>query len=521
MKFQNQSIYFDFKSHSIPSITSLTFLNKLSFVKGDLSVSEFAVKIFNNHNLNSLFDMEARKNPRISLKIESGQVIVFNNKNLCPSEVDKFMEEVNGERVSLLMMSDWKNKNPLRCTGSEIEPSHKVISNDTVEISWTKVDLNVSFYEIKYFKYIHDDELDETIFNDEPSSCSSSLSRLKSITLDLREVDNVGNVMSNKTSNNSSLNSNPPNAKLMKYNLTGLDHYSRYAYLVQTKDMKLQTGAISSIKNFTTNLTSAMRVQSIQTVQKTPTSIEISWKTTNISNDEDIYIEIYKVPYNLSQFDERDYCENPLSEKEKKQILSLHEDNEQDDEKCLSENCCQTCCKDRKLKKERNRSFEDKLAKYVDSKLEKRSELKDISNISLANKPDYNKTQTSNSTHYKFENLEPYTIYMFRIRVCITVNSGDENSVIYSEYAMYRDMTNPNISAIHPKYDVYDKVIVSGEKVITDKQGIFILDFKEPKYYNGIVLNYVIEVYKFLENHNEKHITLCITRQDFNNDNAT
>jgi hypothetical protein len=471
---------------------NLTFLNNLKFVKGDKSISEYAIQITKNHNLTSLFDIPAReKISGSNLKVESGLVMIYNNKNLCPMEVKTFMDQIEGADEPFVKIEDWKNKDSTRCPGIiNIGTSSMVYSNNTVEISWDNMDskVNVIYYQIKYVAYSDQNEIVEEIF-DEDSLCCSSL-QIRSIILDESEIEKDGNIM--------------------KYNLTDLEHYTRYAYLVQTNMQKDKSGnyfgAISHIRSFTTKFTSPVRVQSIKTVSKTQTSIEIEWEVSNfglLPDGEIFYVDIYEVPYNKSEIDNRDYCENPMTNEEYDELTSFM--NNEEYETCSGEKCCQTCCKDKKIRKEQNLNFDNKLSEYVKNRMRNKiTKLQDV-----YNKTNHSRYYPHTNRSHTIEDLKPFTMYSFRIHACLPLNAED---IDCSYYTSYWDITLPNRS------ELYDKVIPTGPKVITDREG-YQLNFIKPKNSNGIILNYNIVFYEFLENNKVIHSSGCITRKDYEDGN--
>lgn len=475
---------------------NLAFLNNLHVVKGtEDHHHNISIEIVGNNNLEGLVDL---KNPK-KIAIGRGEVLINFNRNLCPSDVHNFMKILAGNySSSYIEVKHWKNSfNPVKCAGKKItEITHKVLSYDTVLIQWRNVWLNSDVqrdsYQIKYVAYTKHQNITDEIFGEEPD-CGSH--KLHEITLRSDELVWEG--------------------KMVKFNLTGLQQYTKYAYIVQIEgdatdgQHKDEVTAVTSVQRFRTFLNVPSRVVNVTTVNKTSSSFVVAWDVENeeLNEIEEFIIDIIDKPY--IGFDKIDYCSDydVLNYKN----YSLKEYYEDDSECVIDDSCCTVCCKHRQEFKESNEIFETSLTDLTEFNSQpkklppppssgRRISTKNIQNVTIAEGGDG-------------KPLKALTRYMLHIRACAKINKES----ICSDYVKYLETTRPN------KSEEYDKLLVESHDLVKEDEKYYSIRFTEPELVNGIILYYVIHFFKQLRPYNDSvaHQQFCVTRSQHEENNFT
>lgn len=473
-----------------PSLTSLTFLNRLRVVGG--KSAKPAIAIFENQNLQAIFDWNARGN--LKLKIKTGYVQIFNNILLCKNETRRLQDILDrtGMTNDLVQNNGGRNK----CVANTIETIFHVVSHDTCTIRWKEViteELRFDVYIIQYVS-VEVPVIDEATLLERDSCSSHGWQHVFVKSDDWRAAD----------------------GGWLEFNLTALSQYTTYAFLVQTYqyganelNYEIQhnntviDGAISQVKTFVTKLKVPSRIKKFKTYNKTSTTVSLQW---SVAGNEDpaitaFYLDIVKVPFNLSLTDSRDYCANPIDRMERNEL----KDSSDDDEKFVSEMfdthyCCEQCCKARqeeKLSQEAEDSnFEADLMKFSDHVLRKDLELP-TKIMKLPNFIDRIEISRDNRQHTVI-NLDPFSAYTFHLRACSSVLKCSE-----SEQLTVLTEAGGNAS--------FDRVELTTSSYDFESPN-FNVRFEEPALKNGAIISYIIEIREVVGNDSIFLFTGCITR---------
>lgn len=304
----------------------------------------------------------------------------------------------------------------------------------------------------------------------------------------------------------------------LEFNLTGLSQFTTYAFLVQTyqygaNETSNETeqnstefdGAISQVKKFRTNLKVPSRVKNLETVNKTTSSVTLRWSVI-VSEEPAItafYLDVVKIPFNVTLIDRRDYCMHPIDKSEEIEVMETikveqndYEDDEEDDERC-----CSRCCKlqeEQKLSRElEDSNFEADLVKFSDEVPRKDFQLP----TQIKKLPTFidRITIAPGNRSYTIFNLDPFTAYTFYLRAC----SGELKC---SEYELHTELTQMS------KDESYDRVELQPTSYVYESAN-FHVRFQEPAKTNGVIISYVTEVREIVGNDSIYLFTDCITRR--------
>lgn len=145
------------KIHRSPAITSLSFLRSLHTVTGDsleadsfLESGNFSVIIINNENLQSLWNLTERP----TFNLTRGNIMIAFNSKLCLSEIHRFQRTmVLNLQQSGHMVDPNSNGYEQTCMAKRIKSSSKILTHESVTITWSRFDVPLAQRVYAYIIY--------------------------------------------------------------------------------------------------------------------------------------------------------------------------------------------------------------------------------------------------------------------------------------------------------------------------------------------------------------------------------
>jgi hypothetical protein len=438
------------------------------------------VRIFENQNLQNLFDWKSRANN--SLHIKSGSVLIYNNIRLCENEVTNLKKLLEGGNRADDYMA--RNGHRYKCKNEDIKTEYNVLSHEECEIFWT--DNSSNNFPGYLIQYVAIDEFgvkeaDENMLY-ERDSCSqygwvNAIMKREEVTTE--------------------------DGKLMKYKLENLTQYTNYAFTVQPyhyETLQLvknnsgsEGGGPSEVKIFRTKMKRPSRVSSITTVMKAFDSITLSFDVLQNEKSaiDSFLLHVYEQKISATLIDQRDYCHDSIeSEESQNSVIKTFLVDNDDDES----SCCEMCCND--IKKVRT---EDKFAQSL-IQFSKENELRNNfleHRVRMENLEGfYEKFNIDgNDRIYTVSDLKPFSFYRFHIYAC--------SEKTCSEYEMHFDRTAKN--------EDYDRVTFrpSGGYI----NDTYFVNFDEPVLKNGLIVSYTLELREVMDNASNFLLSTCITRK--------
>lgn len=469
-----------------PPITELTFLNKLRIVEG--KKNKTSIHIFENQNLQTIFDWRLRGNAK--LKLRNGNIQIFSNMLLCGNETRSFQDiiERSGDHTDLIQNNGAKS----RCTLNSIETSFYVLSHDSCAIRWKDVKIKGTVFKFKTFiiQYVpikSTSNLDDNILLERDSCSSYGWQHVFVKDLHYRSDGNL------------------------EYNLTGLSQFTTYAFTVQTyqyggNELSLEynteyDGAISAVNSFRTLLSVPSRVRNFGTIAKSQSKITVQWAV--IENEEPaiefFYLDVLKKPFNVTLIDRRNYCTNPIAKSEAETVdrlrLSQYEELADNDEQCC-DNCCQLKDEGQVMSDQQDLEFQETLAKLGDQIPRKFLEPR----VRIKNNVNFVERIKIPAEHRNFTvgNLDPFTLHTFYLHAC-------SSDIKCSEYETHSEMTQMN------SHSSFDRVQLRATSYMFESR-TFSVHFEEPKEINGVIISYHTELREVVENSSVHQAVDCVTR---------
>ena len=461
-----------------PPITELTFLNNLRLIKG--KENKTGVYIFENQNLQTIFDWRTRGN--LTLKLIHGSIHIYNNILLCQHEVEKFARMT----VRVGKIEDWieNNGGKNKCAQKTIETTFRVLSHENCLIRWENVSLDSTLrfnaYIIQYVEIKASSDLDETYLL-ERDSCSSYGWQQVYVNIE---------------------NWKPLTSGLLEFNLTGLRQFTTYAFSVQTynygtNDSSIDfnknpenSGAISVVKTFTTFMNVPSRVKNLKSSDKGSSFIQLQW--TIVENEENaikfFHFYVSQRPFNQDLIDRRNYCTHPVEIETRTEIYVEDYNEVVKDDKY----CCEMCCKNEKTQRIETDGFEDELLKLSQQTSRPRAKKFPATMDHIV--------VDGALRNYTVSNLKPYTLYRFYILAC-------SKETQCSDYEFHFEITEKRSD------ESFDKVVLQPAMYVFESDQ-FLVRFDEPKLKNGVIISYMIEVWKFNANTSSLKYSKCLTRQE-------
>lgn len=462
-----------------------------------------SIYIYENQNLQSIFDWRSHDN--VKLKLKNGHIKIYNNMLLCPSETKRFqdmIERSNGSSQGNSITDDMiiSNGGKTKCTtANEIRnTSSFVLSHDSCSIRWSDANLKnnhrFNAFIIQYLATSHsylDMHIDEEIFLERDTCSSFGWQQIFVRDLHYR-----------------------PDG-LLEYNLTSLHQFTTYAFRVQmyqhggdlggSSSISLNSseyeGAISQVKTFRTSLNVPSRVKNFETLSRTSDKISLQWSV--VDNEQpaikSFILDILSIPFNVTQIDKRNYCIDPIKRNGLHSFVTTYQVSHLQ-EPHKKNQCCEFCCKlqDEITRREKeNLDFQMKLEKFSEQvprrNLEPRVEIKNHKNflerVEL----------TVEQRNFTFENLRPFTLYTFYIQAC----ASDTKC---SDFEVHSQMTQMNI------FESFDQVELLPTSYEFESKS-FHVRFKEPSSVNGAIICYYTELIKIVKNASFPVSYDCVTRR--------
>lgn len=299
-------------------LVSLNFLKSLQRIEFDgARDAENAVMIMDNQNLQDLFD------PPRNLTILNNGVIGFHyNPKLCMYKIEAFKKKlVTKNRYDSLEAVRNSNGDKIACNVTQIHVDVIKRSHRIVLLSWQKYSTHDERSLLGYVVYYIEAPAKTVTLYDGRDACGS----------DGWQIDDIS-----------------PVDPTIYHPITGLKSYTQYAYYVKTLMISSEKhGGQSDIQYFRTTSGEPDTVQKLLVISNSSSEIHITWaRPVSFNGEEDQYI----ITANLSENKAsplRNYCKQPLSEKELIQDLldakPLPEKNKPDQHcSCSKEKCMNT-----------------------------------------------------------------------------------------------------------------------------------------------------------------------------------
>ncbi|XP_070490631.1 insulin receptor-like [Chironomus tepperi] len=457
--------------HRSTPITTLSFLNKLRLVYGlESDKMTFSIRIFENQNLQSIFDWRLRNGT--TLEVRHGDIQIYSNNMLCESEIEQFKKILIQKNPRDMAMHLSNNGNLLSCRSENIKVYERVLSSDTVEIAWfDRVKEENKDEGYKYIlKYLIIDADEEKEFEEhilfERDTCSS-------YTWTSKILEDHKIIKPNKT--------HFPNAT-KSYILSNLKQFTTYVYTIHRSpyyffntiitEGNSSVSGISEPRRFKTLMNIPSRVSKFSVPNKTSTSITLSW---NVLKSEEAAINRYllyfwEVPVIQSQLSIRDYCLEPIEY----EVPSIRV--KRDLVQKSNSSCCTKCCEGTKHQTteiEHEDDFAQSIIKF--SETTQRSDPERHTTEIRNNKSFQQYRSISEEIRtYTVTNLKPYTSYAFQLYVC--AEHCGEYELLYMRTAY--DENYDQLNLLKQEYEGID----------------FRIKFDEPKLKNVAITSYIIEI---------------------------
>lgn len=488
-----EEIHGNLKIYRSPSIVSLTFLNNLKFVKGSNSTG-IAVEIFENQNLQTLFDWRARQ--KKSLHVLYGSVIVHSNILLCENETYP-LKDIIEPKDSKSRKYDYIFGNGNLCRNQFIKTFYEVESFDRCNIKWKDTYPTENVTSLGYIiQYVSIDDFEKKEFDE-----NVFFSREKC------SIYGWNNVLLNNKTYNTTKDSD--GNVFYNYTLKNLHQYTVYVFTIQpyifdTSDANKTISGSSKVNSFKTPMNVPSRVTRVSTLVKTANSIMLDWEVTAKEKDEikQFIIFVYEKSFLNDELDQRNYCKNPISDDDERhnfltnirvdEYNLIPSDNDGND-------CCEKCCneeeKRRKLRKMENDQFRQDLVELSRTTLR---ENRANHRLRMKKRSGFVKEiLVFNDTSVNVKSLKAFTIYSFHVYAC----TEDKKC---SDYEIYSDRT-----AMDETFDRVD-LRFGINQFLSDTFRVYI---GEPSNVNGAIIKYLIEIRKITDNETHPALSDCITRK--------
>lgn len=451
--------------------------------------------------------------------VRNGSVRIFNNKRLCPSEVQTFVKML--ERVEIENHPEWTSHDVIsingkfrHCADATIELNHYVVDHETVTIRWRDYDPekheHYLAFEVRYIAvnetYSHD-----KVFELHPlDSCSPFGWEHVYIALKDLEVNNEG---------------------FFEVNITGLAQLTTYEYAIKVyhnnvEDPSIRAkldldpnmdGASSVTKRFRTDMNIPSRVQALIASEIMKESVKLKWMI--LENEADginfFFIDVELLPLNITQIDDRDYCSYPPMMYEGRLPLKIakiddrdncsyhpelnkqpesHDDflerNYGNEFAANKEECCRKCCPHLK-----NRTSSARAVSPLAKGIRRLADSGDRIYTGMNHRPHLLRLRY-NSTEREalIGGLSPFTQYRFYIYACASESKC-------SGYEILTLFTNIDTSLEKVELQVGGNY-VDGE--------FFFVEFNEPPG-NGPIVSYNVDILQLEDN---MTIYNCVNRKN-------
>ncbi|KAK0096847.1 hypothetical protein PV326_004167 [Microctonus aethiopoides] len=528
---------------SFPLI-SLNFLKSLRVIRGnDLENGKYTLAVLDNQNLQELWDWETHQPIKLYSKNGSAKVFFHFNPKLCLQKIKNLRDHAGLQEFSDLEVAPNSNGDKVACNVTELKAEVIKKTSEAAIIQWetfTHHDLRSLLGYVIYF--IEAPNQNVTIY-DGRDACGG----------DGWKVDDVPAEFSDS------------GGQLIATPLTRLKPYTQYAFYIKTYTIATErSGAQSKVNYFTTMPGTPTPPRALSIWSNSSNELVMSWSPPLRKNGN---LTHYLVISTWEQDDQhliaqRNYCDEPLQLPEKKPIAVMAEEERQR-AKAEMARAVQpevvTCeCADFKTdpsirEKEVSSSiaFEDALHNQVYIRKGSGTRKKRDSNENLPDIPpeknhnffspyhtkesdEKNETtikqlisaNNTNSTHrvqytvpsneltFVMRNLRHFALYNIEIQSCREGTPDEAEPYYCSSKTMRSYITLPYEHADDIPSGSFKLVKINGN----NSRPIVQLQWDEPPQPNGLIVTYQIE-YKRVDIKNMQATVLCITRQDFvNND---
>ncbi|CAO1300695.1 unnamed protein product [Diamesa serratosioi] len=497
-----EEIWGNLKIYRSIAITSLSFLNNLKYIQGSNSNANnfFSIRIFENHNLQSLMDWNVRSKRLI---LDHNSMQFHNNRALCVQEINKLRDNTIYNDHDSKAKDMFENNGFRRfCHNDNINTKFEVLSTSECQVYWKEktsstVKMNASF--VIYYIISPTAEIEPSLFF-ERDACSSY--SWKSIYLKRENL-----ILKNG---------------YLSHVITDLEQFENYAFFIQTymnedvvespEQANTRNGQ-SKVRVFRTLMDVPSRVYNLTAVNSTETSMTLNWNVHSNEVDaiEYFYINIIVQPDHVELLDKRNYCINPIEQAEFDEadgIEPAKETNDQDHDIPWSEDCCEFCPQHHQRPHHhppeltrRKRDVND-FESILDEEVNK-GKSREESSRSKRSITDYihyvgRRNITGHQRAYTIEGLKPFTQYALQFFSCTFQKCSD-----------YEMLTNRTL----PSSDYDQLMLVPISYVVYGDQ--IALHFDEPARKNGAIIHYIIE-YRSGDVNLTAHWkpeTICITRR--------
>ncbi|XP_054706404.1 insulin-like peptide receptor [Uloborus diversus] len=527
-------------ARSFPLI-SLHFLRDLVEIQGEqLDKKEYALLVLDNQNLQELWNWESRKT---KLRISRGKIFFHFNSKLCPNKIEELKNYSYVRNWDDRDVSPSSNGDRVACNVVDMDMVVWRVGSVVAGLRWknfrkthTDMDFRSLLGYVVYYREAPDRNV--TIF-DGRDACGA----------DVWKVDDV---------------EADEDAEYVITLLTHLKPYTTYATYMRTYTIaSAVVGAQTPIIYFTTKPDTPSPPVNVQAVATSQGEIIISWSPPKRPNGNVTHyiIEGYREKDSSEFISQRNYCNEPLAMSDFKKTKGRSEaiedvSSEEKEQKkgSDSEKCC-SCSKTKSLPDqgedaESQIQFEDFIHNSVfiknpnagklktenttvtllptSASFESSTEFFNESYMHILGSPSSLSTVVENVTevastvppeleegrfryvvydekYLVVKNLHHFTEYTIEVKAC-------QEPAIDLDECSSQAITTIRTWPLDGADDIDVSTIIINTENATS--GIITVKWDEPKNYNGLILNYYIEV-KSVEAGDHQPTPHCITQWDF------
>ncbi|EFN89247.1 Insulin-like receptor [Harpegnathos saltator] len=516
---------------SFPLI-SFNFLHRLRVIRGKiLDNAKYTLSVFDNQNLQELWDWSTHKNITILSKEGHAKIFFHYNPKLCLYKIEKLREVANLEYFTDYDVAPNSNGDKVACNVTNLYT--KVIQKTSrgAIIEWEAFMHHDTRSLLGYVVYFIEAPNTNVKMYDGRDACGG----------DGWRVEDVSAEIPTSPSNNGTI---PQRPIVLTHILTQLKPYTQYAYYVKTYTIATErSGAQSAVSYFVTLPDTPSSPRALSTYSNSSSELVMSWLPPLHKNGKLTHYRIVGrwEPDDPNFIDQRNYCDEPMLLPEKKPMSVMVEEErkraeEERDQSTKQLEVASCDCADREAdqsmrEKEVSSSiaFENALHNQVYVKRNvnvrrRRETLERYKNSYDDQDEENSNNKIENGTYIAFEvlvpstnltyvmrNLRHFAVYDIEVQACRErVNATSIKNCSTKSMKTYRTLAMESADNIPANTF---RATVSGEN---NSVAVVTLNWEEPLQPNGLIVTYQIE-YKRINIKNIKPTVVCITRRDFTN----
>ncbi|XP_014476872.1 PREDICTED: insulin-like peptide receptor isoform X2 [Dinoponera quadriceps] len=518
---------------SFPLI-SLNFLKSLRIIRGNvLENGKYTLSVFDNQNLQELWDWSTHKNITILSKEGPPKVFFHFNPKLCLSKIETLRQKAKLNAFTDYDVAPNSNGDKVACNVTELQTKVVKETSRGAIIEWEAFMHHDTRSLLGYVVYFIEAPKQNVKMYDRRDACGG----------DGWRVEDVSAGSPIPPSYNGTILQGPI---VLTHILTQLKPYTQYAYYVKTYTIATErSGAQSMVKYFMTLPDTPSSPRALSTYSNSSSELVMSWLPPLHANGNLTHYRIIGrwEPDDPNFIDQRNYCDEPMLLPEKKPMSVMVEEEkkraeEERDQSTKLPDVATCDCADRETdqsmrEKEVSSSiaFENALHNQVYVKRMSSRRRRDTKGTLGQSRDFYNdqneessSNKIENGTYVAFEvlvpstnltyvmkNLRHFAAYDIEVQACRErVNGTNIKNCSTKSMKTYRTLAMESADNIPPNTF---KLSVSNEN---NSITVVMLFWDEPVQPNGLIVTYQIE-YKRIDIKNIKPTVVCITRRDFTN----